>query len=258
MRAHGVRSILRRGAVASLAIAAAVLAAAAAPAEKQLSTRKFHEAITHCRSGDEALSRGELSRASEQFENALAIVPDFPEAYMGLGHIGMVRRDYAAALGAYTRARDAYGRLSQQLLDHRLREKGNSQLEIQSRRDDIVNLTKILQGGIALESRVREIEREINYFDRLEVPHEDKRAATPANVYFFRGNALFHLDRLEEAVADWEEASRRAPDFGPVFNNLALAYWKLGKREQAQQCLARAEELGVTVHPDFKQLVVEP
>jgi tetratricopeptide (TPR) repeat protein len=105
---------------------------------------------------------------------------------------------------------------------------------------------------------VREIEREINYFDRLEVPREDKRAATPPNVYFFRGNALFHLDRLEEAVADWEEASRRAPDFGPVFNNLALAYWKLGKREQAQQCLARAEELGVTVHPDFKQLLVEP
>ena len=257
MRGHGARSVLRRGAAAAAAVAAAVLTVSGASTEK-LSTRKFHEAIACCRSGDEALGRGELSRASEQFENALAIVPDFPEAYMGLGHIAMVRRDYAAALGAYTRARDAYDRLSQQLLDYRLQEKGKSQLEVQSRRDDITNLTKLLQGGPALESRVRDIEREINYFDRMDTPREDKRAERPANVYFFRGNALFHLDRLEEAVADWEFAARRAPEFGPVHNNLALVYWKLGKKDEARQALARAEQLGVAVHPDLKALVSPP
>ena len=151
MRAHGARSMLRPGLTAVLALAAAIPAAAAAPAEKQLSSRRFHEAIAHCRSGDEALRHGELSRASEQFEKALAIVPDFPEAYMGLGHIALVRRDYAAALGAYTRARDAYGRIGQQLYDHRLQRKGQSGLEIQSRRDDIMNLTKILQGTYITE-----------------------------------------------------------------------------------------------------------
>jgi tetratricopeptide (TPR) repeat protein len=258
MRAHGAKSILRRGAIAFLACAAALPATSAMPAEKQLTTRQLHEAIAHCRSGDEALGRGELSRASEQFEKALAIASDFPEAYMGLGHIALVRGDYAAALGAYTRARDAYARIGQQLYDHRLQEKGQAGLEVQSRRDDIMNLTKLLQGGVALESRVREIEREINYFDRMEVPNRDKRTETPANVYFFRGNALFHLDRVEEAVADWEEASRLAPDFGPVYNNLALAYWTLGKKPEAQAALARAEELGVTVHPDFKQQVLAP
>ena len=258
MRAHGARSMLRPGLTAVLALAAAIPVAAATPAEKQLSSRRFHEAIAHCRSGDEALRHGELSRASEQFEKALAIVPDFPEAYMGLGHIALVRRDYAAALGAYTRARDAYGRIGQQLYDHRLQRKGQSGLEIQSRRDDIMNLTKILQGGTALESRIRDIEREINYFDRMEVPHEEKRTEVPANVYFFRGNALFHLDRLEEAVADWEEASRRAPDFGPVYNNLALAYWKLGQKDKARECLARAEQLGVVVHPELKDLITAP
>ena len=257
MRGHGARSVLRRGAAAAAAVAATVLTVSGAPTEK-LSTRKFHEAIACCRSGDEALGRGELSRASEQFENALAIVPDFPEAYMGLGHIALVRGDYAAALGAYTRARDAYARIGQQLYDHRLQRKGQSGLEIQSRRDDIMNLTKILQGGTALESRIRDIEREINYFDRMEVPHEDKRTEVPANVYFFRGNALFHLDRLEEAVADWEEASRRAPDFGPVYNNLALAYWKLGQKDKARECLARAEQLGVVVHPELKDLITAP
>jgi tetratricopeptide (TPR) repeat protein len=258
MRANGAKSVLRPGAAVLLALAAALPAASAAAVEKQLSSRKFHEAITHCRSGDEALGRGELSRASEQFEKALAIVPEFPEAYMGLGHIALVRRDYAAALGSYTRARDAYERIGQQLYEHRLQRKGQAGIEIQSRRDDIMNLTKILQGGAALESRIREIEREISYFDRMDSPRDDHRATTPADVYFFRGNALFHLDRLEEAVADWEEASRRAPDFGPVYNNLALAYWKLGQRDRAQAALARAEQLGVPVHPDFKQQVAEP
>lgn len=258
MRPHGFGPTSRRIAVAVLAIASAPGAESAAAAEKQLSTRKLHEAVTHCRSGDEALRAGELSRASEQFEKALAIVPEFPEAYMGLGHIALVRRDYAAALGAYTRARDAYARIGQQIFDHQLQQKGQAGLEIQSRRDDIVNLTKILQGGAALESRVRDIEREINYFDRLDVPREDKRAEPPANVFFFRGNALFHLDRVDEAVVDWEEASRRAPEFGPVYNNLALAYWRLGNRAEAQAALARAEALGVAVHPELKDLVSPP
>ena len=159
-------------------------------------------------------------------------MPEFPEAYMGLGHIAMVRGDYAAASGSYTRARDAYATISQELLDYRLQKKGQSQLEIRSRRDDIENLTKILKGGLELESRVRDIEREIDYFDRMEPPRADKRTEAPATVYFFLGNAEFHLDKLEEAVADWEEAARRAPDFGPVFNNLALAYWKIGNKEQ--------------------------
>ncbi|MCU0224087.1 MAG: tetratricopeptide repeat protein [Acidobacteria bacterium] len=258
MRATGAKSVLRRVVVVLSVLAGALSTAPAAAAEKQLSSREFHEAIAHCRRGDEALSRGDLSRASEQFEKALAIVPEFPEAYTGLGHIALVRRDYAAALGSYTRARDAYERIGQQLYEHRLQQKGRAGLEVQSRRDDIMNLTKILQGGSALESRIREIEREISYFDRMDSPGEDRRATTPANLYFFRGNALFHLDRLDEAVADWEEASRRAPEFGPVYNNLALAYWKLGQRDKAQAALARAEQLGVTVHPDFKQQVVEP
>nr|MCU0254737.1 tetratricopeptide repeat protein [Acidobacteriota bacterium] len=164
----------------------------------------------------------------------------------------------AAALGSYTRARDAYERIGQQLFDYRLKQKGQAGLEIQSRRDDIENLTKVLKGGVELEARIRQIEREISYYDRLDAPRDDTRAETPANVYFFRGNALFHLDRLDEAVADWEEASRRAPDFGPVYNNLALAYWKLGQKERAQAALAQAEKLGVAVHPEFKQRVVEP
>lgn len=258
MRPQMASAMLRQGPVLLLVLAAAVSTATAAAAEKQISSRKYHEAISHCRSGDEALGHGELSRASEQFEKALAIVPDFPEAYMGLGHIALVRRDYAAALGSYTRARDAYERIGQQLLDYRLKQKGQAGLEIQSRRDDIDNLTKILKGGVELEARIRQIEREISYFDRMDTPRDDKRAKTPANVYFFRGNALFHLDRLDEAVADWEEASRRAPDFGAVYNNLALAYWKLGQRDKAKSALAQAETLGVAVHPEFKQQVVEP
>ncbi len=261
MRATGAKSVLRQAAVL-LSVLAGALATALAPApaaaaEKQLSPRKLHEAIAHCRRGDEALGRGNLSRASEQFEKALAIVPEFPEAYTGLGHIALVRRDYAAALGSYTRARDAYERIGQLLYEHRLQEKGQAALEVQSRRDDIMNLTKILQGGVALEARIREIEREISYFDRMDSPRDDRRATTPANLYFFRGNALFHLDRLDEAVVDWEEASRRAPDFGPVYNNLALAYWKLGQKDKAQAALAQAEKLGVEVHPDLEMQIRE-
>lgn len=231
-----------------LAIPAAVFA------EGELSSRKFHEAIACCQRGDKALGEGDLSRASEQFEKALAIVPEFPEAYTGLGHVALIRRDFEAALASYTRARDAYETIHRQLIDHRLHQKGEASKEIQSRRDDITNLSKLL-GGPALEMRVREIQREIDYFDRLESPREDKRAVTPAEIFFFRGNALFHLDRLEEAIADWNQAASRAPEFGPVYNNLAVAAWRLGRRAEAREYLGRAEALGVEIHPDFRQLV---
>lgn len=242
----------------SPAVSGVLLSLLAVPAilsaETEISNRKFHEAIACCQRGDKALSGGDLARASEQFEKALAIVPEFPEAYAGLGHIALIRRDYAAALASYTRARDAYATISRQLTDYRLQRKGESQKEIQSRRDDITNLSKLLAGP-ALEMRVREIQREIDYLDRMETPREDKRAVTPAEVYFFRGNALFHLDRLEEAIADWNEAASRAPEFGPVYNNLAVAAWRLGRRDEAREYLARAEALEVEVNPEFRRLV---
>jgi hypothetical protein len=37
-----------------------------------------------------------------------------------------------------------------------------------------------------------------------------------------------------------------------VHNNLALAYWKAGRLVDAKASLARAEELGFPVHPQFK------
>lgn len=238
--------------VASLLLLMAVPSALSA--ERQISNRKFHEAIACCQRGDRALSEGDLSRASEQFEKALAIVPEFPEAYTGIGHIALIRRDYAAALNAYTHARDAYASISRRLTDHRLYEKGESQKEIQSRRDDITNLSKLLAGP-ELEMRVREIQREIDYFDRMDSPREDKRAKTPAAVYFFRGNALFHLDRLDEAIEDWKEAAALAPDFGPVYNNLAVAAWRLGRPDEAREYLSKAEALDVEVNPEFQHLV---
>ncbi|MCU0254862.1 MAG: hypothetical protein MUE47_10040, partial [Acidobacteria bacterium] len=71
MRARLAGGTLRRGSGVLLLLAATVSVSPAAAVEKQISSRKFHEAIAHCRGGDEALGRGELSRASEQFEKAL-------------------------------------------------------------------------------------------------------------------------------------------------------------------------------------------
>jgi Flp pilus assembly protein TadD len=61
-----------------------------------------------------------------------------------------------------------------------------------------------------------------------------------------------NLSRDEEALEAWETCVREDPSFSLVYNNLAVAYWKAGRLDEARAALTKAEELGVQVNPEFK------
>ena len=44
----------------------------------------------------------------------------------------------------------------------------------------------------------------------------------------------------------------KSPKFSMVQNNLTVAYWKKGRFDDAKRALARAQELGFPVNPQFK------
>ncbi len=85
------------------------------------------------------------------------------------------------------------------------------------------------------------------------VVSDPARSEPPAEVFFLQGNALYRLGRYPDALRKWDDVVRLAPQFGPVYNNMADACFRLGRRDEARAHLRRAEDLGVRVNPEFKQ-----
>jgi len=58
------------------------------------------------------------------------------------------------------------------------------------------------------------------------------------------GGILYMRGELEDSIRYSRKALELAPDFGPAWNNLALAHLELGEHAQAAEYLAKAIALG--------------
>jgi len=81
------------------------------------------------------------------------------------------------------------------------------------------------------------------------MPVRGEAREAPGEVWFQIGNAQFRLGRLDEAIVSWETCAKKSPKFAQVHVNLAVAYWKQGRFDEARKALARATELGFPVNP---------
>jgi tetratricopeptide (TPR) repeat protein len=55
------------------------------------------------------------------------------------------------------------------------------------------------------------------------------------------------MGQLDSSIDDFDQAIRLAPDLGFAYNNRAVSYIRLGRYDQAQADVDRAQKLGV--HP---------
>lgn len=234
-------------------VAAAIATGTALPAA-DVSPRELQRATAASVQGFQALQQGDLSRASQLFEEALTSVPGFPNARVGLGHVAYARRQYEAALNHYTGARDEISRLQDDVLNAEFLSHEDAQRKILKYEDDIRTLESLPGADVA--TQVRELQRAIEEMRRVHAPVRSEPVHPPAEIYYHRGNALFQLGRIDEAIADWETCARFAPKFGAVHNNLAVAHWKLGQLLLARDELAMARELGVKVDPEFEKTLL--
>jgi len=236
---------VRLTATAALALIAAGFASSSAGAA--LSYPQVQRATELCRSGERALEVGNFGRARRSFLKVIEIVPVYPEAHLGMGHLAMRERRFEDALREYETARDRYVDMSRALFDLDARRFAEARAEITELMDDLV----ARQRFAPVPLKMSRLESAIERLKAIEPPDRSALADPPGQIHFYVGNALFRLNRLDEAVAAWETCLRTAPAFPAAYNNLAVGYWLLGRLEDARRTLALAAARGLPINKDL-------
>jgi len=240
----------------------------AAAAAGEVAERDLRQAMGYAQRGLSALQKGNVARAREDFVHAVAKIPNLPDAHAGLGHLAMREKRFDDALREYrlaetgskemisfrvlleterfARSRDELQRLK--AVEVQLAQEANRN-QTQSRGTS--NSFGDMSAGRIQRERA-EVGARVRVLETMSPPTPDASYEPPADVLFFQGNALFDLQRTDEAIRVWEAAAKRMRTFGPLQNNLAVAYWKQGRLDDAWTSLRRAEALGFKVNPSFR------
>jgi tetratricopeptide (TPR) repeat protein len=82
---------------------------------------------------------------------------------------------------------------------------------------------------------------------------------TYKNAYLIRGNALFYLQRFEEAIQSYEMCTKLSPDFADAYKNMAVAYREAGKMAgERENNLVKAEgflQRSIQLNPEDPETV---
>lgn len=204
--------------------------------------------------GVRALEAGNTKKAQRYLTEAVDLLPFYPEAHLGLGHIAMRDMRFEDALSEYGQALDGYRRLGESLNDLQAIRYRDAQDQISDLRDQILNLliTNSKASPPGLDRAITRLRDSIRRLETVEPPRGSLAPEPPGHVHFFLGNALFRLNRIEDAKRAWETCTLQSPEFPYVYNNLAVVYVKQGRMDDARRSLERAEQLGFDVNPDFK------
>ncbi len=222
-----------------------LLAPSAAFAEERVDAAR--RALIFVQRAEERIDDERYRAAQRDLKRALELLPDFPPAHIGMGHVAMRAQDYARALHHYEAAREGYKTLDGLQQDVAKLRYAHAQQRIEILQD------RLNQRGIVLNSLVRaEIENEMLRLLAVEPPTEEKPLEAPPILHFFVGNALWGLGRHEDALAEWEHCRNLQPELGAMHKNLALGYWKCGQPERALESLRAARERGVPIETELE------
>lgn len=179
------------------------------------------------------LDSGQVEDSKGLYSQITWELPGTAEAYFGLGRIAVLQGDAAAAQKSFRKACELfpiYGAAHYALaqVDRKLgkREEAEQELALYARNANVVPPT-----DDPLRDRLRKL---------------DMRAAA----HLERGVQLEQVGRLDDAVAETEEALRLDPGLVKAHINLLILYSRMGNREKAEEHYQAAVKLNPTQFPD--------
>jgi tetratricopeptide (TPR) repeat protein len=240
----------RRTLVAAVVLLLCVPAMAGSPSD----SKTMKKALKHQEQGMKALQKGQLEKAESEFQKSVKAFSALPQAHMGLGHLALQRKDFERALAEYEAVIAGYAEMGGRLADIEAKRYTDAQREITGLREVLSQLQSptLKMEDYERQARVLSVENQIRQLELVQHPSHGVAGEAPGEVYFFLGNALFNLGRLDEAIEAWRTCTSKSPDHPDVYNNLAVVYWKQNRLEEAKKSMEKAEELGFKIHPNFK------
>lgn len=215
------------------------------------------KADRYCGDGFKALDAGDIAKAKKNFDKALAIAPLFPDGHRGLGHLAMRDKRYEDALREYQAARSGYTELGELMFNIALQRYNDDRQRLPLLEKELVQLqgggaNNMNLSGTDRRFRIQDVQDQIRSIKNSSAPSHDNVSAPPAALDFDVGAALSRLGRWSEAVEAFETCVKKNSGLSAAYDNLALAYWRTGRVDDARKSLAKAEELGFPVNPKFK------
>src|SRR4051812_1304121 len=215
------------------------------------------EAARHYAKGWEAIRSESWDAAAREFQQAVDTVPRFALAYYSLGRAEMGRKNFAAAITAYTRCKDIYqtggGEGFTNQLDARQRLTDRI-LEYQAALNQ-ANIQSAGRGtGQSQSLYVRQLQADMQ---RLEQARDRATNMTvdmsvPYFVPMALGAAYFRSGRFADAEREYKAAVAANAGSGETYNNLAVLYLTTRRLNEADEAVRAAEKTGFRVNEELK------
>jgi tetratricopeptide (TPR) repeat protein len=229
----------------------------ALPLAAEISSKIIAQAAELTSQGTKALDTGDIAKAEQLYQQALKLVPDLPDAHLGLGHILLKAGKNAEALAEYELAQAGYAKIGAQIFALRsdsyqaVRKQVNS---LQRQNNDLKAQTGATGTIVpmATQTIINRNDDTLRRLEAIQAPSATAVSEVPGEVFFHIGNARFRLNQVDGAIASWEQCAAKSPKFGAVQINLTVAYWKKGRFDDAKAHLDQAIAMGAPVNPKMK------
>jgi len=243
LKAYRGKLHLRRS-MPMLSLAAALVfalsAGAGAPPDAANAARTM--AFDRFATGRDALSAKRWADAETAFGDAIRLQPGLAIAHYGLGQALMGQARYAEAADAFLSCRNVFA------LTRRPDASKAREMEIRDLRDTL----QALAGRHALTAdRFMEMQLEKRLAE-LQKDTLPSKPWIPPGVTMALGTAYFQAGAYAEAEQEFQAVLKQDPAFGEAENNLAVLYLAMGRLDDAEAAVARAEKAGVKISPRLR------
>jgi Tfp pilus assembly protein PilF len=219
----------------------------------------FKAANTSYGKAVDAFTKHNYEKATRELEASLQKVPEFSDAHLLMAKISYMQKDFQKALQEIEKAKSGFA--STTLLVVRLRyERIDDLQKRRSLKQETVNTLRAeytRSPSNDLLAKVQQAEQVLDDIDRQLFEPPPQPESIPAEYYFLHGNVLLRLQKLTEAVAQYEQALKIAPTYADAANNLAGLYYGARMYAKALEVLEAAEAKGITVNTELKKAVQE-
>ena len=249
-----------------LALLAALLAAAAAPAQDLYKDSDAQRVAAYKGASvayEKALGKmraKDLDGALDALVTCFEQMPDYPDGHFLKARILYTEKEYTRALGEVEAARAGWEKVAD--LRDRMEKGKRKPIEerIQSKDQAIYDQRSLLATAPPEQRRMIEARIQQLQFERDTLVRELQQwnvapERVPAPYSALHGTILLRLDRPDEAVPRFEEALATDPGSSEAANNLASIYHLSGKNEKAMEIVQAAKKQGAKLHPDLEKSI---